>query len=598
VDSAGELVSDALVEFKLYNYAEFYTVARKRTGIDGRCSLSAGRGDMLVWATKGGRYGYSRVTFGAGDPVCVTLSYVPGAAWSAELDMVPPVEGSISVSVSEEQRAENAHRLSVEDSIRTSYVSSFPDATWSSSLAGELGLDATKLTEYITKSRGNWGEIARFLREAPADRRVDGLTLLGAISSKDLRDVSADILLDHLLNTPLIPLNLLDRSADVRELHRRYVLNPRIANEFLSPYKGLLREAFSTELELFRADPVKLVDWVRTNVVLRDSFNPQRIPILPYGVYRSGASDLRSCQLFFVSLCRSFGIPSRIERVGGKLQYYAKGWVDVNLSDPEHVSSGVGYLSASYKAGSIEDPRYYSHFTISRVNADGTLRTLNFETARSVDMSEGGTWSSLLRTPLLLDAGDYILVSGTRLSDGKVLSRLVSFSIPVGGSVSTELVMRESADEIQVLGSMDAEAKFMPMDGKEAVSILSVTGRGYFVIALLGVGEEPTNHALRDISSFHSEFTDWGRGLIFLFRDGKDLSRFDAAEFGELPSTVIYGVDTDGGIANMIAGGMQWSSIGSLPVFIIADTFGRVVFASRGYTIGLGEQLLKTIKKL
>lgn len=35
-----------------------------------------------------------------------------------------------------------------------------------------------------------------------------------------------------------------------------------------------------------------------------------------------------------------------------------------------------------------------------------------------------------------------------------------------------------------------------------------------------------------------------------------------------------------------------------LPVFVIADTFNRIVFISQGYTIGLGEQLMKTIHKL
>ena len=37
---------------------------------------------------------------------------------------------------------------------------------------------------------------------------------------------------------------------------------------------------------------------------------------------------------------------------------------------------------------------------------------------------------------------------------------------------------------------------------------------------------------------------------------------------------------------------------GSLPLFVIADTFNRVVFASQGYTIGLGDQLLGAIAKL
>ena len=50
-DSTGHAVEGAQVEFKIYNYAEFYTVATKTTDAHGRCSLSAGRGDMLVWAT-------------------------------------------------------------------------------------------------------------------------------------------------------------------------------------------------------------------------------------------------------------------------------------------------------------------------------------------------------------------------------------------------------------------------------------------------------------------------------------------------------------------------------------------------------------------
>ena len=35
-----------------------------------------------------------------------------------------------------------------------------------------------------------------------------------------------------------------------------------------------------------------------------------------------------------------------------------------------------------------------------------------------------------------------------------------------------------------------------------------------------------------------------------------------------------------------------------MPMFIIADTFNRVVFVSQGYTIGLGEQMQGVFKKL
>ena len=43
---------------------------------------------------------------------------------------------------------------------------------------------------------------------------------------------------------------------------------------------------------------------------------------------------------------------------------------------------------------------------------------------------------------------------------------------------------------------------------------------------------------------------------------------------------------------------MKLPAATQMPVFIVADTFNRVVFESHGYTIGLGEQLLKTIHGL
>ena len=58
-----------------------------------------------------------------------------------------------------------------------------------------------------------------------------------------------------------------------------------------------------------------------------------------------------------------------------------------------------------------------------------------------------------------------------------------------------------------------------------------------------------------------------------------------------------FGIDTNGSIQEQIIREMKLTNT-SLPIFIIADTFNRVVFCSQGYTIGLGEQLIKTIHQL
>ena len=47
-----------------------------------------------------------------------------------------------------------------------------------------------------------------------------------------------------------------------------------------------------------------------------------------------------------------------------------------------------------------------------------------------------------------------------------------------------------------------------------------------------------------------------------------------------------------------MAAAMMLENANTLPIFLIAVTFNRVVFVSQGYTIGLGDQLMKVIHKL
>ena len=76
-DSEGKPVENARVEFKIYNYAEFFTAVTKYTDAKGHTSLSAGIGDLVVWASKDGKYAYQKVSFGKQKEATLTL---PGGA--------------------------------------------------------------------------------------------------------------------------------------------------------------------------------------------------------------------------------------------------------------------------------------------------------------------------------------------------------------------------------------------------------------------------------------------------------------------------------------------------------------------------------------
>ena len=590
-DANGKPVKDALVEFKIYNYAEFNSVARKKTDADGKCSLSAGKGDMLVWASKEGKFGYSKVSFGKDGEVTIALNKKPGDVETIALDIVPPVDGSIPAEVTPEQKEANAKRLLEEDAIRNKYVATFYTEEKAEALAKELGIDPMKTEDFMIGSRGNWMEIEKFLRETPAQKRAQAMALLDVVSAKDLRDTPASVFADHLNNTPAVQ----------SEWFNEYIMNPRVANEFLTPYKSFFAANIEPSLAKQAVEnPQALVDWVKNNVSINDALNAQRIPIMPMGVWKSRIADKGSRNIFFVAVARSLGIPARIEPVARKIQYFKdNSWVDVDFEAAVQTTAKQGKVIASYQPiKALQDPKYYSHFTIAKVLPNGTLQTLNFERGGNVDMGLGDTWSGLLKKPLSMDEGNYMLVTGTRMANGSVLAEIEFFNVEADKTTPIQLEMRESKDEIQVIGNFNSENKFKRADNGEETSLLATTGRGYYIVALLGSRQEPTNHAMRDIAAVKKELEDWGRGIVLLFPDEKGYKNFDPKEFGDLPGTITYGLDIDGAIQKEMATAMKLQNANTLPIFLIADTFNRVVFVSQGYTIGLGEQLMKVIHKL
>lgn len=213
-DTEGHPVSGAKVEFKIYNYAEFYTVATKYTDAEGKAFLTAGKGDMLVWASRDGKFGYAKLSFGKENALKLSLDKKEGESYTLPMDIVPPVEGANLPEVTPEQRAENDHRMAQEDSIRNAYVATMMTdeqaKEWVNGLYGNILQPETmkdKLAAFLVASRGNHQTLKDFLSAIRKEKKhisweeMRGMWLLENISAKDLRDVTLDVLNDHLKNT-------------------------------------------------------------------------------------------------------------------------------------------------------------------------------------------------------------------------------------------------------------------------------------------------------------------------------------------------------------------------------------------------------------
>ena len=543
VDNEGNSVSDARVDFKIYNYSEYNTVATKFTDNQGNTWLTAGLGTMMVYASKDGQFGFDVINIGSIDTLTITLCRdaihrVSNDIPSYGFNIIPPVENARIPDVPTEMRAENNRRVAYEDSIRNAYVAKC--------VAAQNEGDYDK--EIMAKTWGNYQTIKDFIDYARESGREEvAYKLLNVISDKDLRDVTMDVLIDCVETFP--------ETSQKDDFYYQYLVNPRVSNEMLRPYRTQFVETHG------RASLSKIINFVRDSIEIRDDLNVRQIPMSPAGVMRSRVTDSHSRNIFFVALARTSGIPSRIDPVTGKVQYFDNQWIDVNFNIIIDNNNQFGKLIIDYQG--TDDPRYYTHFSIKKFNGN-TFDLLAYD-AMDPGMDVGMMLSQMIADGgLSLDPGYYVLSCGPRLSDGSVLNHLVFFTIEEGKTTEIELIMRNPAVETFPETSQNAASKLR-------------------VIAYLDSGSEPTTHAMQEISILKEKFEKWNGEMTFLFKDEDDFENFKLKKFNELPKNIVFEINKDIPTKN-------------LPVFMILDENNEVVFEAKGYQIGLGEQLLHCLK--
>ena len=687
-DSTGNAVPDANLEFKIYNYAEFYTVAKYRTDEKGRASLETGLGDIVVWASKDDRFG---IAVASADSAELVLDKTFGEKYSMDLDIVPPVEKPLPSKASEEQIALNAKRLEEGNAIRearehpktdvsayfltkkdeidvspevledteeglailfktrirqydTSSVTVLEDSVpsredrfhnridtvkkyahitrkiaskvitiTSGSVMSRTDLAADELDENVDTTKQstgrkitNWaGKQARKVKSLvsqaknkiiPPDSRVGKLKhqydrLMDTIQAKE------DWLVDKAVentgrvfkgrdskNDSLPPKakKIITRIHNVME--DKYIVSPRVELEMLLPYRcAILSSGLVDSLH----SPAQVARWVKDSIRIVDSRNPQELRIPPIAVWESRMSDRPSRRIFFVAMCKTLGFAARIDEVTSSAQYRLEdgSWVDVDFDSGTQEVSAKGRLQTSYNAGGspLKMAEYYKHYTLSQIY-DGSAHLCEFnenETVASVND---------------LNAGYYLMTSGNRMADGSVLAHLEFFNINAGSSIKIPVVLRSNDSKLAVIGSLDAEHRFLPENAQEC-SILSATGRGYFMLCVFASHNEPSIHAAQQMSAMAQAINSWGRKVIVLGSSAN-------GEDGILPEksrpqgleNVVFGTDVDGRIASMIKSGMN-SNGANLPLIVVADSFGRIIYFSQGYNTSLEAQLLKALSQ-
>ena len=580
-DEEGKPLEGAQVKFKLYNYAEYYTLSAQTTDAEGKASLTTGLGDLLIWATDGERYAFEKLDVRQDSTLTLTIPSTLNPQLSTlNFEMVPPVAGEPKVTTTDEETAANARRLAYEDSLRNAYTATFPTKdNYKQLLKPNINITDEQAWEIIHKSEGNYAEIAKFINNHCDSVKVwyysagfdFGLVCeerfeytphlydyLCTFSDKDLRDITANVLESHYAIT-----------GDEYLLYvQKGILPARISNEMVRPYRE--------ELASFKgmtAEEIK--HWVMDSINVDDSSNYYNCPISPVGVYKLRRADSHSRDIFFVAACRAAGVPSYLDNATNIIYVWENAtWVVRDFKDLKD-SKGLkaAKLTLTYRGKEPAKPVYWPHFTLAKLE-HGDLRTFDFENDPRM---------ASFPATISLEPGTYCLSTGNRYPDGAVRSRLEFFEVKAGEKVSKEIVILPLLARTDELGMVDKNLELF-----DGIELWDYAGDAGMLYVNLGEYSEPSKHLIVELRQLQKEMKQWG-GMTFMV---------GPATIG-MPSWGLANTDfayRKGLLEQRIIEAAKIDNV-EYPLVALIDKDGRILYHSTGYKIGVVEQVLKAARR-
>jgi transglutaminase-like putative cysteine protease len=595
------VVKNAEVSFGLYNYAEYYPLAKIKTDKDGFASLTTGYGDLVIWVAKGDKYAQKQV-FASDTLVTVEIKKIDKKERTSSMMLTPPKELPIDV-IDPKLEKENGRRLAYEDSLRNAYVATFADSAYIEKEvkyfnAGlltyehdqnhpashpEIAVYDPIIRDLLKKSCGNYKEVRQLIHFGSKQ----GVDILKMLYDKDLRDLKSDVIMDHL------------RAAGAFETQDKiseYILNPRIQLEMITPWRSFLQKYFCAKAADFKSNPTNVSAWINKNIKLNNSDNYYGVPISPEGVIKIKEADMKSMEILFVAICRSFGIEARYEWATGKAQYrisadspwqyaHIEGIVPSNMKSAKKSAeiNNCTLVVDNDKNNSIK-PEYYSQFTIQKL-VDGAFKTLDYEYDPHFQ-----NFPDTLR----LSAGYYRLVVGSRNSNGAVQVSekyfilkpdAVKRSVKTSAKNSAKISTKTSVTKIIVtLPKVKEEVKSLGVVDMQTIGIKdSITNNRPVAVAVID-GKEPSRHLIVDYEKSKTEFAKAGIKMIFIKADNESAS-------GE---KTINGKS----VGNTLIGAANAKFLGNYPILVLLKSDGTIVYLSQGYKISSQEEILKVAAQL
>ena len=546
LDSGRNPVKDAKVTIEVLNYSEFFPIAVMQTKEDGTAEIELGLGSVRICAEHGETSCLELLDVRESREVTLILSDAKECGnrekWDS-FECFAPQDAIIhSGYVTEEQKIRQKEKLAVRTALRLKKTGT-----------------------------GNEAEVEAF--QNGTKNAAYRKQLLDTLTKKDLLDLKAEVLEAHLEHA------MQYQGRFPEDIFVKYLLSPRSYLEMLTDFRGAIEELLTPEQkEAFRADPGKIWEFINQEIRECAQEEYEALLTLPEACLKYRVGSRQSREMLFVAICRTLGIPARLNTVDGAMEYYAEGSFHQVL-EPEAVGELIVYPEKS------EGFVYFQNWSVVR-KYPGERKLLDLSDAEA----ECKTKECI---KVLIPAGVYEIVTANRLPNGNILGRITEVEVTFAGRVSVELKLEE-AELSQMLECVPMPPFEVEELAGEKVQITEALKGKPNLVIWLSEGQEPTEHILNELCERAEEFNLGEADILFLVNDAGALKQATLHRTLQMLNGVKVLRDCVEERVSVL-GRRFYVDPESIPLILVTDREANCVYAASGYNVGTADMILKIL---
>lgn len=550
-NEAGQPVKGARVSFEVLNYSEYVTVAEKTTDENGKAGITTGLGSIHVFA------GIQKEEWLTGEAVldartedsCEIILKERKAAetWNST-DMIAPLDAPVNTNAPTPEQKEVGDKRIAEATAKREAKT----RTWVNPQREKF------LNRNVSEMEENFGFS---FREA----------MLGALSEKDQSDFVCDILEEHLeYSLPYF-------ESVSKEIFVPYIMNPRVDNEILRPYRKVILDRFSEEeQEKMRKNPAEIWNLVDETIKSRPECERASVITTPAGCLKTGIGSELSKKVLFVAIARTLGIPARLNPSDRSMEYMDGSGAFVSVLAKTEKNCR---LTLRETDGTVW--KYYQNWAIAKFD-EGKYTSLMLEDS----VFENRTFT------VELEAGEYRIITSNRLPNGNIFANQYEFKIAEGESREIEMELRK-ANLDDMLENISINDFTLKNEDGSLVKVSDLTREGKHILAFLEEEKEPTEHILNEMMEQKEAFREYASRIIIIVRSREALGTPTLAKTLEcLGDKVQIYYDDFSEIINTL-GRRMYVDPEKLPLIIVTSGELNGIYATSGYNVGTGDMLLR-----